>query len=398
MRILVLAPDVPFPAVGGGLLRTFHLLRALAANHELTLVAFTWDGDCARPPFPLRLITVPCDWPPLYQAMKYGEGASSRSAWEQLAKDPNEPWFVSCCQSTAMEETVAKVLGDGFDLILLEQSVMGRFLPLLPPDVPKVLDLHDVQSLIARRAAARAQEPEKEGAAWEADRTVRFETQVVSRCAGCITVSAAEAAAARELLGTERVDIVPNGVDTHFYVPDPGAGTPGHLLFTGLMNYEPNVEAVQFFTEEVLPLIRTAIPRAKLHIVGAKPAAEVSALASEGVVVHGFVPDLRPYYRDADVVVVPLLQGGGTRLKILEAAASGKAIVSTSLGAEGLDFVPGRDLMIGDSPPEFAEAVTHLMRDRARRHELGLRAREASLQYDWDRIGSQFCRVVEGIL
>src|SRR5262249_34722231 len=128
----------------------------------------------------------------------------------------------------------------------------------------------------------------------------------------------------------------------------------GQLLFTGSMNYWPNQEAVQYFTKDVLPLIRQAIPATTFHVVGTSPSDEVRRLACEHVVVHGAVPDMRPYFRDAELVVVPLLSGGGTRLKILEAAASGKAIVSTSLGAEGLEFCPGRDLIIGDSPAELA--------------------------------------------
>jgi len=129
--------------------------------------------------------------------------------------------------------------------------------------------------------------------------------------------------------------------------------------------------------------------------VGASPGKEVKRLACEHVVVHGTVPDMRPYYRDAAIVVVPLLHGGGTRLKILEAGACGKAIVSTSVGAEGLDFCPGRDLVLADSAEDFAEAVIRLRGDEGQRAHLGRSARQASLKYDWTGLGTRLSRILE---
>jgi glycosyltransferase involved in cell wall biosynthesis len=166
--------------------------------------------------------------------------------------------------------------------------------------------------------------------------------------------------------------------------------TPGYLLFTGVMNYAPNVEAVRYFAAEILPLIQAEVPGVTFHIAGSRPAPEVRALASGSVFIHGSVPDMRAYFQQACVVVVPLLQGGGTRLKILDAAACGKPIVSTSLGAEGLDFVNGRDLILADSPPGFAQAVGALLADAKRRSELSQGARRAAEQYEWLKIGSQF--------
>jgi glycosyltransferase involved in cell wall biosynthesis len=196
-------------------------------------------------------------------------------------------------------------------------------------------------------------------------------------------------------LGAKNVEVVPNGVDTSFFTPGDYAATQPYLLYTGLMSYEPNVGAVRHFVAEVLPLIRQEIPNAAFHIVGARPTEEVQALASESVIVHGSVPDMRPYFDAAMAVVVPLLEGGGTRLKILEAAASGKAIVSTSLGAEGLSLRHDEDLLIADSALEFAAAVIRLCKDAGLRWRLGQQARSASLEYDWKRIGARFRRVVE---
>jgi glycosyltransferase involved in cell wall biosynthesis len=189
--------------------------------------------------------------------------------------------------------------------------------------------------------------------------------------------------------------VVPNGVDARYFVPTPGSGQEGYILFTGSMIYRPNVRAVQHFSREILPRIRSRSPLARFHIVGASPTKDVKDLASDHVTVHGAVPDMRPYYADAAVVVAPLLDGGGTRLKILEAAACGKAIVSTSIGAEGLEFRSRRDILLADSAGDFSDAVVGLLGDEPRRDELGRHARAASLPYDWVQVGADYCRLIE---
>jgi glycosyltransferase involved in cell wall biosynthesis len=194
------------------------------------------------------------------------------------------------------------------------------------------------------------------------------------------------------------VEVVSNGVDTMFFTPGPKQASGCNLLFTGTMVYWPNIKAVEYFTEAILPSIRRAVPEAILHIVGASPTEEVTNLAGDGVVVHGAVADMRPYFHEAAVVVAPLRHGGGTRLKILEAAASGKAIVSTPLGAEGLDFRHDQDLVIAETAEDFADAVIGLLRDEARRRRLERNAREASLPYDWQRIGTHFRCLIENII
>ncbi len=161
-----------------------------------------------------------------------------------------------------------------------------------------------------------------------------------------------------------------------------------------MMNYPPNVEAVEYFVRDILPLVRNRVPGVLFNIVGNRPGPLVWALNSEKVVVHGGVPDLRPYYHGASVVVVPLLQGGGTRNKILEAGACGNAIVSTSLGAEGLSFEAGRDLLIADTPVEFAEAISRVCADNELRGRLGHGAREAAATYDWKPVGARWLAIV----
>jgi len=363
-------------------------------RHVLTVVAFATGAQAEPPPFPVRMVEVPWDWPPLYRDMRYGNSAAALSAYEKLVDEAAEPWIASCYESPAMEVALRQVTRDQFDLILIEQSFMGRFLPTLPHEIPKLLDLQNIHTAMARRMVDKANVDRADDERREADRTHRFERMVASQCATCIAVSDEDAKLARALLGAKNVEVVPNGVDTSFFTPADYAATQPYLLYTGLMSYDPNVGAVRHFVAEVLPLIRQEI-NAAFHIVGAGPTEEVQALASESVIVHGSVPDMRPYFDAAMAVVVPLLEGGGTRLKILEAAASGKAIVSTSLGAEGLNLRHDEDLLIADSAPEFAAAVIRLCKDAGLRWRLGQQARSASLEYDWKRIGARFRRVVE---
>jgi glycosyltransferase involved in cell wall biosynthesis len=394
----MISPEIPFPPVGGGRSRTYHLLRALAARHEVTLVGFTYEDAPEAAPYRVRVVAVPWEWPRLYRQMREGDEPASRSAYETLVNETAEPWFVSCVDSPVMEATLRRLAEDGFDLVWLEHTSMARFLPCFPTDLPKVLDLVDVHAQMARRGAEDGPGSEESEARQEADRTLRFERAVASQCTVCLACSGSEAAAMRTLLGIDHVRVVPNGVDTSFFTPSDGPPTDGFLLFTGTMSYEPNIEAVEHCARLILPAIREEIPYARLHIVGADPTEQVRRLACEGVIVRGRVPDMRPYYQRAQVVVVPLCRGGGTRLKILEAAACGKAIVTTSIGVEGLDFEPGEDLDVADGAAEFARTIVALARDEARRSELGRRARLVSLKYDWADIGTELCELVESSL
>jgi polysaccharide biosynthesis protein PslH len=396
VRILTLALGVPFPAFGGGLTRTFHLLRALAPRHDLVLAAFTYGEQHEPPPFPVAVKTAPWQWSRDYEDMIGADAGASRQAVEKLSYESEDPWFISASDPRGMEDVLRQVLDTHVDLVLFEGTPLARFLPMMPPEIPRVLDLLDVHSAIARRAADAAP-GDGAHARREAERTLMFERAAAGGCDLCLAVSPEEAASARELLAVERVEVVPNGVDTSFFTPSAAPEQDAAMLFTGRMNYDPNADAVRDFVEEILPLVRRDIPQARLHVVGTDPPARVTSLASEAVTVHGRVADVRPYLEAAAVVVVPVRHGGGTRLKVLEAAAAGKSIVSTRLGVEGLAFRHGSDLLVADSPADFAAAVVALLRDAGRRAELGTRARAVASQYDWTAIGEGFERILQGL-
>jgi glycosyltransferase involved in cell wall biosynthesis len=219
-----------------------------------------------------------------------------------------------------------------------------------------------------------------------------YERRVCRTADRVVAVSDVDAEALRQLAPGLEVTVIPNGVDLEFNRPgaaSPAAGMGANaLVFTGKMDYRPNVDAVIWFVTAVLPGILARIPDARFYIVGQQPHVRVRALAEHpAVTVTGRVPDVRPYIAGAGVYVVPLRIGGGTRLKVLEAMAMGQALVSTHLGCDGFDFEHGGQACFADDPATFAEAAVALLRDRARAAALGRSARAyVEANFGWDAI------------
>jgi glycosyltransferase involved in cell wall biosynthesis len=223
---------------------------------------------------------------------------------------------------------------------------------------------------------------------------MRFEARALARFDGVLAVSNADRDTFTRLYpGAIRqpVHVVPTGVDTDYFTPQRSSPDSRGLVFTGSMDWLPNEDAMTFFCRDVLPLVRAAEPAASLTIVGRTPTGAVSALASgDAVRVTGRVEDVRPYMQEAAVYVVPLRIGGGTRLKIFEAMAMGKAVVSTTVGAEGLPIQNGEHLLLADTPAAFASAVIDLLRNPARRVQLGSAARTLVVdRYDWSAVAAE---------
>jgi len=397
MRVLVLNSEIPFPPITGAQSRTYHLIKELCKQHELTLIGFGPELPFPSTawPFPVEVISIPWVLPEPYRKMYGDSPAESEAAYLHLKNESDEPWFVSYYNSPAMDDFLRAMRSRPFDLILIENSFMARFLPSLSPQVPKVLDMHNVHTLMAWRSAQEKSGSDLNDSLKEFDRTRSFEQMACNACKLCLCCSEQDAQAARHFLNADNVKVIPNGVDTVMMTPSPKpSAMPGYLLFTGMMNYQPNIEAVHYFTTEILPLIQRQGLQVTFHIAGANPAPEVRSLASDNVFIHGCVPDMRPYFYQASIVVVPLLHGGGTRLKILDAAACGKPIVSTSAGAEGIKFLDGRDILLADSASEFAQAIMRLSSDPFRLSQLSQCARLASEAYDWSKITAEFSDVV----
>lgn len=214
-----------------------------------------------------------------------------------------------------------------------------------------------------------------------------FEPSAMRRVDKCIAMSEIEAAIARKMVPGVNLQVVSNGVDTSLYKPV-APNSSKELLFIGSLCYPPNVDGAQFFVRQVFPLIQKGESEVELNLVGRSPVPRVRALADgRAVKLFSDVPEVRPYYERSAISVVPLRAGGGTRLKILESMALGIPVVSTSIGCEGLDVTHGEDILIADSPEEFANSVCGLLRDAGLRGRIAQNGRKlVENKYDWDII------------
>lgn len=398
MNILILCVASPFPPIGGSSMRNYHLINALSKKHEVTLVSFDLSKETTLPTLRVTHIKVKWKNPPLYELMMNEDTRIITEAYEQLAFKVELPWVASYLESEEMKETLREFRKDQFDLVLIEEVQMGQFISELPPEIPKILDFHNVYSLMTERALTNLHRDENQKSKFEFERMLRFEKKISSLCAHFLVCSEKEALAAKRYLGISDVTIIPNGVDTNYFNPGALVTESGYLLFTGTMNYEPNIEGVKWFVAHVFPIVKKHIPHASFHVVGTNPSTEVLSLASDEIFIYGRVEDVRSFYHKADIVVVPLLSGGGTRLKILEAAASGKAIVTTTLGVEGQDFKHPEELFVVDDPTQFANAVIDLLMNHKKRKALEGNVRDPALKYSWELIGSNLDRAVGKVI
>jgi glycosyltransferase involved in cell wall biosynthesis len=262
--------------------------------------------------------------------------------------------------------------------------------------VPSVLFQHNVESEIWRRHAETESSPiRRQVFRREYKKMLRYERAMVAKFDRVIAVSEHDRSLMSRWLQASRIDVVPTGVDlSQFRSNELSDSNSNLVVFVGAMDWEPNIDAVEHFCATVWPDVIAKVPYARFRIVGRNPDARVRRLQGVNVEVTGSVPSVVSYLRDAAVVIVPLRIGGGTRLKIYEAMASGKAVVSTAIGAEGLDVNPGKDIWIADEPREIAQAVIGLLEDGGLRQRVGRAAVEQAAKFDWSVVASAFRKVL----
>ena len=268
-------------------------------------------------------------------------------------------------------------------------------------DLPGVLSQQNVDSEIWRRLCDETTNPFYKFAYWTQQHAFQRYERVLSPKFDAVTcTSGIDATVFQRHCAEDAITIIPNGVDVTHFQPDFTAEAPAHLIYIGSMDWYPNEDAVAFFADEILPGIQVEVQDVQFSIVGGNPSVRVQKLAErDGVVVTGRVPEIKPYFAEATVFVVPLRIGSGTRLKILEALAMGKAVVSTSVGAEGLDLKNGEEIFIADEPTAFSDAVTRLLTDLSLRRRIGENGRARVEQdYDWRRIGEKLHRLYGSLI
>jgi sugar transferase (PEP-CTERM/EpsH1 system associated) len=397
MRVLFLALYPPYPPNDGGRIRTFNILKQVAERHEVCLITF---ADPSVHDVSLESMRTFCA-----EVISVPKPAARQRSWHAKLRDQRrrEPIALDQYRSREMADVLRGLAGSGqFDVVHVDHIYLAQYVEDLAP-LPAVLTHHNVEAIAQQRILSLQPAPLSPRhwfAKREHQRWARYEAEISRRFAALVTVSKREAAYFQERVPGMPTFVVPNGVDTTYFQPADGCGDPVRdhtLLFTGRMDYPPNVDAVTWFCQEVFPLIRQAHPTVRFSIVGRDPTPEVRALADlPGVTVVGAVPDMRPHFADAAVCVVPLRLGAGTRLKILESMAAGVPVVSTSLGCEGLDIQPDKDLTIANTVPGFAGQVCRLIESPRMRAEFAYHARaRVEQEYDWRRIAAAQERAYE---
>jgi len=397
MKILVITDMLPYPPVSGGLLRVYNLLSRVAKQHQVTLIAPQTCEDQDKDIHHLKKQG--------YQVTTAKVAKRSRltkiltMAHCARSGQPLELGYEYREELTEKIKTC--VSAERFDIIQVEQSHMAHYLAMLPQNKTskRILMLHDVDFAQADRMAHLEQKLRRKLRLKLYSRMMRrWEPRIADKFDRCTTVSEPD----RQLLTTAnprlKVDVIPNGVDTTLYQPLPLTNPCPTLLFIGNMSYLPCIDAMRYFCREIFPHVLDKIKDAELWIVGKEPAAEVKALADSRIHVTGQVEDIVPYYKRCTACIVPLRAGGGTRLKILEAMALGRPVISTTIGREGLDLIDREEILIADTPQHFTEATLQILSDLPLRKHITTKAREKVVRlYDWDASADKLMQIYKEV-
>lgn len=396
MKTLLIAPRFMLPADTGGKIRTYNLIKQIAKFTELYVVCFSFEqqdrdffSEFER--MGVKLTLIPAPRAPFFKKMI-------------MALD-SLPYSVAKYGSPEMAKTISVLVDKHqFNLVHVDHVHLARYHRCFP-GLPCLLDEHNVEHRILERCG-------NVETAWvkrflyfqQASKMKRFEAAVVPHFSACTAVSDEDAEELQELAGgAVPVHVLPNGVDTEFFSPDferLPAPEEDAVAFTGSMDWLPNEDTVFYFVKEILPLIWRENPKVKFYVVGKDPSLALREIGQDEprIVVTGRVEDVRPFLAKSKVCVIPLRIGGGTRIKILEAMAMEKAIIATSIGAEGIGYTEDKNIMIADHPQEFARKVLLLLSAPQRRTALGTAGRQLVLEnYDWSILGRQLKQIYEGI-
>lgn len=379
MLILYLSSFVPYPLQGGGCLRLHDMVSSAVQEHRILFASVTrlpisdeeWplSRQFIRPPIVVRVedsdtpsadvTAATADW----RLVPLGVGGiNSRKAWAALADLPLQ------------QIDVIHVVGSA--LVPYALAIKARF-----PQVRLILDLHRVDWHARLRTVASDRRWWRRRSGWRAAlETVKwywFQRRAVRTVDKVLVCSDVDGTRVAGWIPPSRLEVVPNGVAVDLSPPTREPSDSQDLVFTGTMQYDPNIEAACDFVRDIWPRVRASVPQARFWIVGKDPTEAVRQLHSDanGVVVTGAVPDVVPYLQRSVAAVVPLKNGGGTRLKILEAMSVGRAVVSTTVGAEGLDVSSGENILIGDDPSTFAAHCIAVLQNRHLRHRLAAAGR-----------------------
>ena len=391
MRILWVKAGRLLPVDTGGKIRSYNLLKHLAARNETTLLSY-YDG-----PRDINYETEIAEKLPGAVTINTGKPDSTAAqTFNYLQHLPSSaPYAVTKFTSPAVQDLLSKWDRERrFDVAICDFLSASLNFPR-HLQTPSVLFQHNVESALWQRQAKHEASLVKRLAfKLEAAKMTRYERATVKRFQHVIAVSNYDRDLMTEMMDGERISVVPTGVDLREYsavATETGYQADcSNVLFLGSMDWEANIDGVDYFCRKIWPDVQSAVPKARLCVVGRNPHPRVLQRASDSIEITGRVDSVLPYLEQAAVFVVPLRIGGGTRLKIYEAMAAGKAVVSTTVGAEGLDVHDGQDILLADTESAFAAAVIDLLRNSESRRRLGQAAARLAAQYDWAIIAKRF--------
>jgi glycosyltransferase involved in cell wall biosynthesis len=388
MKILILTPQRPYPPHQGTSLRNFHLIAELAKRHQISLLTFLEPDQ-------------PADHGPLSQLCQQLETVPVPTRSTQLrlrqmltTSRPDMSWRL--WSSVFNERLVQCLQTSAYDIVQIEGIELAPYLPTVQRFAPQakiIYDDHNAEWLLQQRNfLTDIRQPRRWIAAAysfvQTQRLKRYERWICRQADGVVACSEADRAAIRQLDPKLSITVVPNGVDLTRFSHYQGPAEQFDLVFTGKMDYRPNIDAMLWFSDQVLPLILQARPGTTLAIVGQRPHARLDRLRSNpAITVTGFVDETLPYLAGSRVYIAPFRVGGGTRLKLLEAMAMRRAIVATTVGAEGYPIRSGQELVLVDEPAAMADEVLRLLNDEAARVRLGEQAYIfAQANYSWEKL------------
>jgi len=393
--ILFVYTTMPCPATDGGKIRVLNLIRHLSRIHRVTFLCFNVSPTDEQGAKYLREMGIEV-------LMVRWEQNKPTTVLRSLAQ--RKPLTVAKYHSPEMVENMKNLLGSRkFEIIHFEMIHAGQFLSDIPVkrEVKTVLGEQNIDSDVWHRLARTEQNLLKKLIFYLQYRSfMNYESRICGRFDVCICVSKEDSNKLALSCPDKAIEVVPNGVDMDYYEPGDVEEDEARIVFTGSMDWQPNEDAVLYFCHHIFPLIKAKLPNIIFYIVGSNPTDRVLKLREmQGVIVTGFVEDVRPYMANAAVYVVPLRVGGGTRLKILEALAMKKAVISTAIGCEGLDLQPDKHLLVADDPRQFADGIVQLIEDRSLRRRLGEDGRVfVRERYDWKAVVNMLDRVYRDLI
>lgn len=381
MKLLFTANRFPYPPYRGDKLKIYHLAKRLARQHELHLVTFLQDESDLQYLSELKQIFTEIHLVPLSRWASY---ANSLAAFFH-----KEPFQVRYFYSAAMARQIAALhQTHHYDAVHVQHLRMARYWADYK-DIPRILDLPDAYSLYWKRRIEGAKGPLKLFNRIEQRRVAAYE-RILNDYDRSLVCSREDLEYLQQEQGIGNVRLLPNGVDLDTFSAAHDYGLDRTILFTGNMDYAPNVDAVIYFVQEIFPLIRARVPGVAFVIAGQRPVPKVQALAAADIKVTGFIKDLATCYAAASIVVAPLRFGAGTQNKVLEAMAMGVPVVSRNIGFNGLNVASGEGAILAMEPQAFADACIALLQSASYRQTVGEAGREAvRRQFDWDVIAAQ---------